>query len=111
MPPVDPIGVNIAAHFRELSQEFGLVDPLLERLDDTDPVVQMQATKGLWRWWYWRADEGLIGKASAPLRLTKKSSLDVEELAFFHLGEADRRTSWEGRLCGESPMRKPRQSR
>ena len=23
---------------------------------DPDPVVAMQAIKGLWRWWYWRAD-------------------------------------------------------
>jgi hypothetical protein len=29
------------------------------------------------------ADQGLIGKASAPVRLTKKSNLDVQELAFF----------------------------
>lgn len=31
------------------------------------------------------ADQGLIGKASIPVRLTKKSSAAVEELAFFHL--------------------------
>jgi hypothetical protein len=29
------------------------------------------------------ADQGLIGKASVPGRLTKKSSIEVEELAFF----------------------------
>ena len=48
-----------AAHFRELSQEEALADSLLERLDDPDPVVAMQAIKGLWRWWYWRADPSL----------------------------------------------------
>jgi predicted nucleotidyltransferase len=32
------------------------------------------------------ADQGLIGKASVPVRLTKKSSIDVQELAFFSLG-------------------------
>jgi uncharacterized protein len=32
------------------------------------------------------ADQGLIGKASTPVRLTKKSNLDVQELAFFDLG-------------------------
>ena len=48
-----------AAHFRELSQELALADVLLERLDDPDPVVAMQAIKGLWRWWYWRADPAL----------------------------------------------------
>ena len=30
------------------------------------------------------ADQGLIGKASLPVQLTKKSNVDVEELAFFH---------------------------
>jgi HEAT repeat protein len=45
-----------AAHFRELSQEQALADSLLERLNDRDPVVAMQAIKGLWRWWYWQAD-------------------------------------------------------
>lgn len=33
------------------------------------------------------ADQGLIGKASITARLTKKSNIDVQELAFFHLGE------------------------
>jgi hypothetical protein len=35
------------------------------------------------------ADERLIGKASTPLRLTKKSTVDVEELAFFYLGDTN----------------------
>jgi HEAT repeat protein len=48
-----------AAHFRDLSQERALADALLDRLDDADPVVQMQAIKGLWRWWYWQADLSL----------------------------------------------------
>lgn len=30
------------------------------------------------------ADQGLIGKASLPVRLTRKSTVDVEELAFFY---------------------------
>jgi uncharacterized protein len=33
------------------------------------------------------ADQGLIGKVSVPVQLTRKSSLAVEELAFVHLGE------------------------
>lgn len=32
------------------------------------------------------ADQGLIGKAALPTRLTKKSNTDVQELAFFSLG-------------------------
>ncbi len=31
------------------------------------------------------ADQGLIGKASVPAQLTKRSNIDVQELAFFHL--------------------------
>jgi predicted nucleotidyltransferase len=34
------------------------------------------------------ADQGLIGKASTAVRLTKKSNIDVQELAFFYTGEA-----------------------
>jgi predicted nucleotidyltransferase len=33
------------------------------------------------------ADQGLIGKASTPVQLTKKSTIEVQELAFFYLGE------------------------
>lgn len=33
------------------------------------------------------ADQGLIGKVSTPVQLTKKSNITVEELAFVHLGE------------------------
>jgi predicted nucleotidyltransferase len=31
------------------------------------------------------ADQGLIGKAATPVRLTKKSNVEVQELAFFYL--------------------------
>ena len=34
------------------------------------------------------ADQGLVGKASLPVRLTKRSSIDVEELAFFYATKA-----------------------
>jgi uncharacterized protein len=33
------------------------------------------------------ADQGRIGKASTPVRLTRRSNVEVQELAFFHLGE------------------------
>jgi len=32
------------------------------------------------------ADQGLIGTASTPARLTKKSNVEVQELAFFYIG-------------------------
>ncbi len=31
------------------------------------------------------ADQGLIGKASAPVQITRKSNIEVQELAFFYL--------------------------
>jgi hypothetical protein len=34
------------------------------------------------------ADRGLIGKASTPVRLTKRSHAEVQELAFFYLDDA-----------------------
>jgi predicted nucleotidyltransferase len=39
------------------------------------------------------ADQGLIGKASTPVRLTKKSNVEVQELAFFSLSELKDRFS------------------
>lgn len=33
------------------------------------------------------ADQGLIGKAATPVQLTRKSNVQVQELAFFSLGE------------------------
>jgi hypothetical protein len=35
------------------------------------------------------ADEGIIGQASSPARLTKKSNINVEELAFFYVPKTD----------------------
>ena len=42
------------------------------------------------------ADQGLIGKASTPVRLTKRSNVDVQELAFFYLGST--MPTWPRRL-------------
>jgi uncharacterized protein len=33
------------------------------------------------------ADQGIIGKAAVPVRLTKKSHVEMQELAFFYTGE------------------------
>jgi uncharacterized protein len=32
------------------------------------------------------ADEGILGKAPLPVRLTKRSNIDVEETGFFFIG-------------------------
>ncbi len=56
-----------AAHFRELSQETILLDPLLRLCGDHDPVVAMQAIKALWKWWYWRAQPGVRNRIEDKL--------------------------------------------
>jgi hypothetical protein len=33
------------------------------------------------------ADQGMLGKASAPVRLTRSSNVEVQELAFYYVGE------------------------
>ncbi len=33
------------------------------------------------------ADQGLIGKASTPVQLTRRSHIELQELAFFSIGE------------------------
>jgi predicted nucleotidyltransferase len=35
------------------------------------------------------ADQGLIGKAATPARLTRRSNVEVQELAFFYTGEPE----------------------
>jgi hypothetical protein len=35
------------------------------------------------------ADQGVIGKAATPAHLTKKSNIEVQELAFFYIGSSD----------------------
>jgi hypothetical protein len=35
------------------------------------------------------ANRGLIGKASTPVHLTKRSNIQVQEQAFVHLGDPD----------------------
>ena len=63
-----------AAHFRDIAQETALANTLVERLADRDPVVRMQAVRGLWRWWYWRpelalrntVEDALIARLAVP---------------------------------------------
>jgi hypothetical protein len=99
-----------AAHFRDLAQEIDLADALLARLDDADPVVQMQAVKGLWRWWYWRADPGvreriedrLIAKLAEPTRPWVRRNLTE---ALYILGDENIRyyyNNWLPALAHES---------
>ena len=37
------------------------------------------------------ADQQMLGKASVPVRLTRTSNVDVQELAFFYIGDGPSR--------------------
>jgi len=76
----------------------GLFAPVIEHLQDVketrsateieDHFCRNFGIHGVTGACEYLADQGLIGKGSLPVRLTKKSNIDVEELAFFHAGEA-----------------------
>ncbi|PYU91383.1 MAG: hypothetical protein DMG25_14800, partial [Acidobacteria bacterium] len=44
-------------HFKYLTDDPELLRALTERLNDPVPSVRFQAASGLWRWYYWKADD------------------------------------------------------
>jgi hypothetical protein len=77
-----------------------LFAPLLEHLRETaearsateieDHFARNYGIDGVTAACEYLADQGLAGKASTAVQLTKRSSASVEELAFFHLEERGR---------------------
>jgi len=77
-----------------------LCAPLLEHLrqvgevrsatDLEDHFVRNFDVEGVTGVCEYLADQGLIGKASVAVQLTRKSNTQVQELAFFHLRQAGR---------------------
>ena len=54
------------------------------------------------------ADQGLVGKASTAVQLTRRSNTSVQELAFFHLADGDRpRRRPPGSPKSRTPARAP----
>ena len=72
----------IIDHLREISEARGAneIEDHFKRNFDVNGVTT--ACEYL-------ADQGLIGKAAIPIRLTKKSDIEVQELAFFYLRDLD----------------------
>lgn len=71
---------------------FGLVIEYLREVGDIRSATEIEThfersfdVSGVTTACEYLADRGLIGKASAPLRLTKRSTINVEELAFFYI--------------------------
>jgi hypothetical protein len=89
----------IDAYVAERAPE--LFAPVLDYLADTGDVrtaseIEMHFTRdhgigGVTTACEYLADRGLIGKVSAPVHLTKKSNIQVQELAFVDIGVAPAR--------------------
>jgi len=50
-----------AAHFAALAKSPEFADALEKQLKDPVPSIRMAATKGLWQYWFWTADEKTKG--------------------------------------------------
>jgi predicted nucleotidyltransferase len=80
-----------------LAERVALFDPVIEHLreagearsctDIEDHFERNYGIGGITTACEYLADCGVIGKASTPVKLTKRSNLEVQELAFVYLGE------------------------
>ena len=75
---------------------FALVLEHLREVGEARSVTELEAyftrtldVQGVTLACEYLANIGLIGKASVATRLTKRSTVDVQELAFVHLGEPE----------------------
>lgn len=80
----------LAAHTSEL---FGLVLDYLQEVGEARSATEIDdhfrrnfGVGGVTGVCEYLSDRGLIGKAPLPVRLTKKSNINVDELAFFYRG-------------------------
>ena len=71
---------------------FGLVIDYLREAGETRSCTEIEAhfarnfdVSGVTTACEYLADRGLIGKASTPVRLTRRSNVDMQELAFFYV--------------------------
>jgi hypothetical protein len=75
------------------SSLFGLVLDYLREIGEARSATELEThfernldVSGVTTACEYLADQGLIGRASTPVRLTRRSNLEVQELAFFHTG-------------------------
>jgi hypothetical protein len=76
-------------------QLFALVTEYLQEVGDVRSASDLEAhfsrnfgLEGVTVACEYLADRGLIGKAAVSARLTRKSTVDVQELAFFSIADA-----------------------
>jgi predicted nucleotidyltransferase len=80
-----------------LAERVTLFDPIIEHLRDVGEARSCTEIEGHFERNFgvggittaceYLADQGLIGKASTAVKLTKRSNVEVQELAFVYLGE------------------------
>jgi hypothetical protein len=68
-------------HLRDVSEAWSCID--IE-----DHFERNFGIRGITLACEYLADQGLIGKASTPVHLTKKSNIEMQQLAFFDLGKS-----------------------
>jgi predicted nucleotidyltransferase len=91
---------------------FGLVFEYLRDAGETRAASEIEAhfsrnlgVQGVTIACEYLSDQRLIGKASAPVRVTKKSSVSLQELAFFHISASD---EWVPPVSAAAVSRRPR---
>jgi uncharacterized protein len=87
----------VLAHLREVGEARSATD--LE-----DHFLRNFGVEGVTTACEYLADQGLVGKASTAVQLTRRSNTAVQELAFFHLAESD--SPRPGRQPPRQPPRK-----
>lgn len=80
------IGERIPALFAPLIDHLREVGEARSATDIEDHFHRNYGITGVTGACEYLADQGLLGKAPLPVRLTKKSNVEVEELAFFYAG-------------------------
>jgi hypothetical protein len=80
-----------------LDERAALFDPIIEHLREVGEArssseienhfARNLGVEGVTTACEYLADRGRIGKASTPVKITKRSNLEVQELAFVYLGE------------------------
>jgi predicted nucleotidyltransferase len=80
-----------------LADRVAVFDPVIEHLREVgearscteigDHFARNFGIEGITTACEYLADQGLIGKASTPVKVTKRSNIEVQELSFVYLGE------------------------
>ena len=86
----DYLAARAAALFAPLLEHLREVGEARSATDLEDHFKRTTGIEGVTTAFEWLADQGLVGKAAVSVQLTRRSNVDVQELAFFHLEKKKR---------------------